>query len=94
MSAQINIHHVFRIVVGVGHQSIALSFPNQQTYDRGAEWSKDRGVPFNDLSSNMHGADKVTAYVGKDILGSLENLRADVDRAINEYKTQREASND
>ena len=93
MSANINIHHVAHIVVGVGHQSISLSFPNQKIYDKGVEWSKDRSVPFNDLSSNMHGADSVTAFVGEDILGGLENLRADVDRAIREYKAKTEVDN-
>ena len=42
----------------------------------------------------MHTADTVTAYVeGGDVLGGLENLRADVDRVIREYKAKMEADN-
>lgn len=90
MAAQINIHHVAHIIVGTNHQSIEFKFPTQEVYDKAVERTTTWGHKLNTLQNNCYGADGVIAFVGEDILGGLENLRAEVDRAINNYKAEME----
>lgn len=94
MAAAISIHNVAHIIVGTNHQSIEFKFPTQEVYDLAVERTTTWSHKLNTLQNNCYGADGVIAFVGEDILGGLENLKAEVERAINNYKAQMEADNE